>query len=64
MNCNKEGCSIETGTKEHIKGICCNVKNCIHHDCETHCTARQISVGPSNAVSSSDTACATFKERT
>ena len=56
------GCSTG-GTKEHIKGICCDVKNCVYHDCETHCTAKQIAVGPSSATSSSDTACATFKER-
>ena len=55
MNCNSE--------KDHIKGICCDVKNCVYHDCDTHCTAAQIAVGPSNAKSSTETACATFKER-
>ena len=55
MNCNSE--------KDHIKGICCDVKNCVYHDCDTFCTAKQIAVGPSSATSSSDTACATFKER-
>lgn len=60
MNNTKTGCN--TG-KDHIKGICCDVKNCVYHDCDTHCTATQIAVGPSNAKSSSDTACATFKER-
>lgn len=57
------GCSISSSTKEHIKGICCDVKNCVYHDCDTHCTAKQIAVGPSSATSSADTACATFKER-
>ena len=48
---------------KHIKGIKCDVKNCVYHDCETYCTAKQIAVGPSSATSSADTACATFKER-
>jgi hypothetical protein len=39
------------------------VKNCMYHDCETYCTAKQIAVGPSHACSSADTVCATFKER-
>lgn len=55
-------CSINT-SKDHIKGIKCDVKNCVYHDCETYCTAKQIAVGPSSATSSADTACATFKER-
>ncbi len=54
MNDNKCHC-------EHIKGICCDVKNCVHHDGEHACTAKEIIVGPSYATSSSDTACATFK---
>ena len=49
--------------KDHIKGIKCDVKNCMYHDCETHCTAGQISVGPCNATCCTDTVCATFKER-
>ena len=64
MNCgnDKRGCGTD-GSKEHIKGIRCDVKNCMYHDCETYCTATQIAVGPSSATSSADTACATFKER-
>ena len=61
MNCNnkeKNSCS-----KEHIKGIKCDVRNCMYHDCDTYCTAGQISVGPCNATSSTETVCATFKER-
>lgn len=65
MNHEKDncGCTINTNAKDHIKGIRCDVKNCVYHDCETYCTATQIAVGPSNATSSADTACATFKER-
>ncbi len=54
------GCRIE---HKHIEGIVCDVKNCIHHDCETHCTAKQILVGPSKACNSGETACTTFKAR-
>ena len=57
------GCDTNKASKEHIKGICCNVKNCVYHDCETYCTADQIAVGPSSACSSSETLCATFKEK-
>lgn len=49
--------------KKHIKGICCNVRNCEYHDCDTHCTASEIAVGPSSATTSADTACATFKQK-
>ena len=45
------------------EGITCDVKNCQYHDCETHCTAKQILVGPSKADTSTDTACTTFKPR-
>lgn len=54
------GCA--TG-KDHIKGIQCDAKNCIYNDCKTHCTANCISVGPQNATCSSDTVCATFRDK-
>lgn len=55
--CSSKGaCDI---TKDHIKGIKCEVKNCVYHDCDTHCTANQIAVGNSGA----EAACDTFKER-
>ncbi|MBQ7320206.1 MAG: DUF1540 domain-containing protein [Clostridia bacterium] len=44
-NCYEGKC----GEKKHIKGICCNVRNCEYHDCDTHCTATEIAVGPSSA---------------
>ena len=53
------GCEKDT----HIEGIVCDVKNCQYHDCDTHCTAKQIKVCPAHAEHSSDTACATFKPR-
>ncbi len=51
------------GCTNHISGVHCEVKTCQYHDGETYCTARQIEVCNSTATSSSDTACATFKER-
>ena len=54
---NNEKCST---SKNHIKGIKCDVKNCVYHDCDTYCTAGQIAVGNSTADSA---ACDTFKER-
>lgn len=64
MNQNEKNCSTKKcSSKSHINGICCNVKNCVHHDCETYCTAEQIAVGPSSATCSAETVCATFKER-
>ncbi len=56
MNDKKCYCSTE-----HIKGVCCDVKNCVHHDGDHACTAKEITVGPSYASTSGDTACATFK---
>ncbi len=52
----------ECGCK-HIKGIVCDVKNCIHHDTANCCTAEQIAVGPSYAASSNETVCATFQPK-
>ena len=62
---NTENKSTEKGccSAKRIEGIKCDVKNCVYHDCDTYCTAGQIAVGPSYATSSSDTVCATFKER-
>ena len=48
---------------EHIEGISCNVKNCVHHDGENYCTLDKINVGPSYATSSIDTVCASFKRK-
>lgn len=58
----KRGCGTDAA-KDHIKGICCDVQNCVYHACDTYCTASQIAVGPRSATTSADTVCATFKER-
>ena len=56
------GCDRASDTKKNVnKGISCDVKNCAYHDGETRCTAREITVGPTYASTSGDTACATFK---
>ena len=48
---------------KHIKGITCDVKNCIYHDGDAYCTADRIAVGPTYASSTSDTVCATFRAK-
>ena len=47
----------------HIKGVSCNVKNCLYHDGDAYCTADRISVGPSFASACTDTVCATFRAK-
>lgn len=56
MNNEKEKC-------DHIKGISCDVRNCVYHAESNCCCAKQIAVGPSSAKSSADTVCATFKPK-
>ncbi|MCQ2433037.1 MAG: DUF1540 domain-containing protein [Clostridia bacterium] len=48
---------------KHIRGISCDVRNCVYHDGDNYCTAEKIAVGPSYATSCTDTVCATFKQR-
>lgn len=48
----------------HIEGISCDVENCYYHDCDKHCTAREISVGPHHAGTSDETVCSTFRPKT
>lgn len=55
------GCKND-GHHKHNRGVMCDVKNCAYHDGECYCQADQISVGPSDACSCSDTVCATFKK--
>lgn len=45
------------------EGISCDVSNCYYHNGSCYCTAEKISVGPTNAATSSDTLCATFKPK-
>lgn len=48
---------------DHIRGITCSVRNCIHNDGQCYCTAERISVGPCTACSCGDTVCATFENK-
>ena len=41
--------------------VYCDVKNCTYNNGDYKCTANRINVGPTYAVSTNDTACATFK---
>jgi hypothetical protein len=63
-DCNSKNSAACRVGDDHIKGIVCDVKNCKYHDCDTHCTAKEILVGPANAEHSGDTACVTFKPKT
>lgn len=45
-------------TTNHIK---CEVKNCSYNS-ECCCTANEVKIGPSFAVTKADTICGTFKE--
>ncbi len=48
---------------KHIKGIHCEVKNCVHHDGECYCTADKIAVGATYANKAEDAACVTFEKK-
>ncbi len=58
--------STENGCKtcRSNQGVSCDVSNCVYHDGSCTCTAEKINVGPSYATSSTDTVCATFKQKT
>lgn len=59
----KKNCKGDTCMGKAIKGITCDVRNCVYHDSENCCMAGHIAVGPSYALSSSETVCATFKPK-
>lgn len=44
-----------------IKGISCEVKNCVFHDKTDCCNAGHITVGSKMAKNVSDTKCETFR---
>ena len=56
---NKRNCCSSTPNA----GVKCDVKNCVSHSGEKHCTAKCIAVGPNSAQTSADTICATFKQK-
>ncbi|MBR6534706.1 MAG: DUF1540 domain-containing protein [Clostridia bacterium] len=53
----------EKHSHKHIKGIGCDVKNCVYHDGDCYCTADKVLIGPSYACCCNDTVCATFKQK-
>ncbi|MCH5317250.1 MAG: DUF1540 domain-containing protein [Eubacterium sp.] len=46
---------------DEIKGISCEVKNCIYHDTQDRCNAGHIVVGNSSATKTTETKCETFE---
>lgn len=46
-----------------LRGVSCDVMSCAYHDGESFCTARRITVGPTSALSATETACATYKRK-
>ena len=51
------------GCGKPLKGVMCNVKNCVYNDGKSDCFAEKICVGPVEAKTSTGTLCATFKAR-
>lgn len=41
--------------------IVCDVTNCVYHEEDDSCSAREVKVGPQYASSTDDTVCNTFK---
>lgn len=50
-------------SSKHIKGVMCDVKNCVYNAQQNGCYAGCISVGPKDADCSAHTNCATFKPK-
>lgn len=46
---------------KEIKGISCEVKNCIYHDMSDNCNAGHIKVGSQQAKTVNETNCETFE---
>lgn len=49
--------------KKCLKGVSCDVFHCMYHGENNTCHASEIAVGPHNAATSFETACATFKPK-
>ncbi|MBQ9518229.1 MAG: DUF1540 domain-containing protein [Eubacterium sp.] len=46
---------------KEIRGISCEVKNCVFHNKNNNCTANRIKVGNPQATHESETKCETFE---
>ena len=51
------------GCDKALRGIQCDVHNCVYNAEGRECHTAQIAVGPSEAKCSSETVCATFKPK-
>ncbi|HEX3026715.1 MAG TPA: DUF1540 domain-containing protein [Clostridia bacterium] len=51
------------GKNEHVRGIHCEVTNCVYHDRKGKCAADEIKVGPTYASNSTETVCSTFEPK-
>ncbi len=47
----------------HIPRLTCDAKNCLYHDGDGFCTAERITIGSVTASTSTETKCATFRQR-
>jgi len=54
---------MNINNREQSAVVHCDVKNCVYHDKNGTCEAKKVTVGPTFAVSASDTICATFKAK-
>ena len=59
MDTKKNACTCDRA----IKGIHCDVRNCVYNELGCECHAEHIAVGPSSAVKGSETVCVTFKPK-
>jgi len=55
--------AVEAESPGRLRGVSCDVMSCAYHDGESFCTARRITVGPTNALHATETACATYKRK-
>ncbi len=53
----------EKDKPQHVRALKCDVASCAYHDGANYCTAEHVKIGPSYAVSSTETICATYKPK-
>ncbi len=63
MEHNKQKVDDSCDMGKCIKGIVCDVKNCVYHTTHNNCCAGTIAVGPKEADCSANTNCVTFKPK-
>ena len=50
-------------TNQPLSGVVCNAVNCTFHENHEECLASEITIDPSSALTSKQTACMTFKAK-